>query len=381
MRIGIPREVKDGEARVGATPRMVASLAAGQHEVLVEAGAGELSGHGDEDYRRAGAWTVPSAEEIWRCPLVIKVKELQRSEWRLLRSGTLIAGYQQLGRDPELLEAVLDRGVSCLAYEDVTLPDGSRPMLTPMSSIAGVMSAQIAAWALQRREGPLCGSGVLLQGVGDIPPAQVLILGDGVAGAAAARAFLQMGCSVIVLGLEPSLDTLRGRLGSTWSGRLKTAPSCPSALEAFLPGSDVVVGAIAVPGRLSPKLIPRPLLRTMRPGSVFIDIGIDMGGIAETSRLTKLSDPLYVEEGVLHYAVPNIPAQVPRTATQALCAATQPFLESLADLGLSKALRVVPGLAQGLLVHGGCVVSPGLAADAGRPCVPWNTLPDLKEMP
>ncbi len=367
MRIGIPREVKDGEARVGATPWMVEQLVSHGHEVLLEAGAGRGAGFADAAYVQRGARLVGTPQEVFDCPMVVKVKELQKVEFGRLRPETLIFGYQQLARDPELLDAVLAAGVTCLAYEGVTLPDGRRPMLAPMSAIAGLMASQIAAWALQWREGPLSGSGILLQGLAGAPPAQVLILGDGIAGEAAARSFLRQGCRVVVLGLEASLPGLRQRLGDGAGGDFETALSTVEELARRLPAADVVVGAIAIPGKLSPKLITRPMLRTMRPGSVLIDIGIDMGGIAETARQTKLSDPIYVEEGVLHYCVPNIPAQVPQTATQALTAATLPYILSVANHGLQAALQETPGLAEGLLVHGGHVVNRALAEDCGRP--------------
>jgi alanine dehydrogenase len=367
MRIGIPREIKDGEARVGLTPEAVRTLTAQGHAVLVEEGAGLRIGFGDALYTAAGACTTREPADVYRSDLVVKVKELQAQELDRLSPGTILAGYQQLARDSALLDAVLARRVTCLAYEGVTRPDGSRPMLAPMSTIAGLMSGQIAAWALQRREGPLSGSGVLLPALPGVPPACVLIIGDGVAGQAATRVFLALGCRVTVLGTN--LGLLRGiALQAEEAGRggLRTALSSPGELTACTAESDVVIGAVAIPGRLTPKLITRTMLRAMRPGSVFIDIGIDMGGIAETSRLTQLSDPLYLEEGVLHYCVPNIPALVPRAATLALSAATLPFLSLIAGRGLEAALREAPGLQEGLLVHDGCVVHRALAEDTGR---------------
>lgn len=369
MHIGIPKEIKDGEVRVGATPSTVRSLTQAGHSVLVERGAGARIGFEDKAYAEAGARLIATPDEIYACPLIVKVKELQRDEYPRLQPGSLVACYQQLGRDPELLDAVLASGITALAYEGVRLPDGSRPMLTPMSAIAGQLTAQIAAWALQNRPGPLSGSGILLSGVDGVPPARVLILGNGVVGEAAARAFLRLGCPVMVLGLAISqLQVLEERLKDVADGRLQTALSTPETLAAELTDSDVVIGAISIPGRLTPKLITRPMLRTMRPGSVFIDVGIDMGGVAETSRQTKLSDPLYLEEGVLHYGVSNIPALVPRAATQSLTSATLPYIRLIADLGLEGALAQAPELLGGLLVEGGRIVSPALAEDTGRPC-------------
>jgi alanine dehydrogenase len=354
----------------------VEDLVAHGHEVLLESGAGLGSGFQDAAYAQRGARIVPGPRDIYACPMVVKVKELQTSELEHLRRGSLVVGYQQLARDPELLTAVLDAGITCLAYEGVLLPDGRRPMLAPMSTLAGLLSAQIAAWALQRREGSLSGSGTLLQRMEGVPPAQVLILGDGVAGEAAARSFLRLGCQVAVLGLDPTANNILKRLEPVLCGDLETARSTPEELAGRIPSAEVVIGAIAIPGKLSPRLVTRNLLRTMRPGSVFIDIGIDMGGIAETSRQTKLSDPLYVEEGVLHYGVPNIPALVPRTATEALTAATLPYVRGVADLGLAAAMEAMPELAHGLLVHAGHVVNPDLARDCGRACVPFAASPN-----
>jgi alanine dehydrogenase len=370
MRIGIPREVKEGEARVGATPEAVKALTEGGHAVWVEKGAGTRVGFGDGLYAAAGARLAGGPEEIYACALVVKVKELQGEEYPRLQPGCIVMGYQQLARDPRLLDAVLAQRITCLAYEDVRRPDGARPLLAPMSTIAGLVSAQIAAWALQRREGPLSGSGVLLQRLPGIPPARVLIVGDGIAGQAATGAFLAFGCEVTVLGNAPAL--LRSIAGQYPESPLRTALSSPEALAANTTLADVVIGAVSIPGRLAPRLISRAMLRAMKPGSVFIDIGIDMGGIAESSRQTTLADPLFVEEGVLHYCVPNIPALVPRAATLALSAATLPFVKLIADCGLEAALREAPALIEGLLVHDGQVVLQALADDTGRTYVPFR---------
>ena len=372
MNIGIPREIKNGEARVGATPEMVRSLKNEGHFVLVETGAGSASGYADAGYREAGAVISNRPEDIYACPLIVKVKELQPEEFSRIQSGTILFGYQQMARDPRLLDAVLAHRITCIAYENVLGVDGSRPLLAPMSTIAGLMSAQIALWALQRREGPLSGSGVLLPHLDGVPQGRVLIVGEGIAGSAAARAFLALECAVTVLGQRPSqLKTLEEQLVGYGKGTFRTGLATPEDLAARSAEADVVVGAVSVPGRLAPKLITREMLRAMRPGSVFIDIGIDMGGIAETSRQTKISDPMYMEEGVLHYCVPNIPALVPRTATQALTAATLPYIRLLAERGLEHAVQASSGLREGLLVHDGHVVHPGLAEDTRRAFVPY----------
>jgi len=369
MRIGVPREIKDGEARVGMTPDAVRALAQKGHVLLVEEGAGRGVGFGDERYAAAGARLTPDPAEVFACELVVKVKELQADEFPRLRPGTIVAGYQQLASEPALLDAVLARRITCLAYEGVRTSEGARPMLAPMSTIAGLMSGQIAAWALQRREGPLSGSGVLLHELPGVEPARALVVGDGIAGRAAAQAFLAFGCRVTMLGNDRALlRAAESQAGERGRERLRTALSSPEELAACTAEADAVIGAVSIPGRLTPKLVTRSMLRAMRPGSVFIDIGIDMGGIAETSRQTKLSDPLYVEEGVLHYCVPNIPALVPRAATLALSAATLPFVALIADRGLEAALGEVPALVEGLLVHDGHVVNRALAEDTGRPC-------------
>jgi len=373
MDIGIPREIKDGEPRVGATPEAVRALALRGHAVVVESGAGARIGFDDGAYARAGARIVGRPDDAFACALVVKVKELQPPEYRLARAGTVICSYQQLGRDPRLLAAALASGASFLAYEAVLDADGRRPLLSPMSTLAGLLSPQIAAWALQARPGPLSGSGVLLFPLEGVTRASVVVVGEGVAGGTAAGAFLDIGCGVTVLGKQESaLHALAERLGSRGRGRLRVACALPSELAPATAEADVVVGAVSVPGRLAPKLITRPMLRAMRPGSVLIDIGIDMGGIAETSRQTKHSDPIYVEEGVLHYCVPNIPALVPRTASEALVAATLPYLQRLAGDGLGPAVASDPGLLEGLQVHRGHIVHRGLAADTGSPFVPYQ---------
>lgn len=370
MKIGIPKEIKNGEARVGGLPATVRAFIQDGHEVLVEAGAGAGSGYDDQGYREAGAEITSRPDEIYACPLIIKVKELQPAEFERLRPGSILLGYQELSRNAKLLDAVLAHQVTCLACENVLGPQGVRPMLAPMSAIAGLMSVQIALWALQHREGPLSGSGVLMPLVEGATQGRVLIVGEGTAGSQAARTFLGLGCKVTMLGLRPDrLRALEERLGG--AGAFRTGAPTPEALAAASAEADVVIGAVSVPGRLSPKLITREMLRAMRPGSVFIDIGIDQGGIAETSRQTRLSDPCYREEGVLHYCVPNIPALVPRTASQLFTAATLPYVRLLAGKGLQRAMQADPGLHEGLLVHGGHVVHPGLAEDTGREFVPY----------
>jgi alanine dehydrogenase len=369
--IGVPRETKDGEWRVGLTPDAVRALAARGHDVLVEAGAGARVGLDDAAYATAGAKLAARREDVWGRSLVVKVKELQPAEYALPRAGGVVLAYQQLGRDPRLLDAALASGASFVACEFVRTEDGRRPLLAPMSAIAGLLAPQLAGWALQVRPGPLCGSGVLLAAMDGVPLARVLVVGPGVAGTAAAGGFLDLGCEVAVLGRsQASLSALEARLRGRGRGTLRAAPATPASLEAGVAAADVVVGAVSVPGRLSPRIVTRAMLRAMRPGSVLLDVGIDMGGIAETSRQTTHSDPLYVEERVLHYCVPNIPALVPRAATQALAAATLPYVVALAERGLPAAAALDPALREGVLVHAGAVVHAGLAADTGRAAAP-----------
>ncbi|MEO8741018.1 MAG: alanine dehydrogenase [Casimicrobiaceae bacterium] len=357
MRIGVPRERKDGERRVGLVPEGVAELARAGHDVAVEQGAGEHAGFADAAYAAAGAQIVRDTATIFQCELVVKVKEPQRAELALLVSGTTLCGFAQFGRDRAWLAAALAARIGYIAYETVADTDGGLPLLAPMSRIAGALAPLIAANLLTNDRG---GSGVLLPAIADAAPATVLVLGAGNVGATAAGVAARLGCRVTVLGRgERRLQALR-RL------RCKdlVAVRCePAVLGAALIEADVVIGAVLEPGALSPKLISRAQLRTMRPGSVFIDVGIDQGGIAETSRMTSLWDPTYVEEGVVHYCVPNMPALVARTATLALTRATLPYVLALAGQGIDCALAMDPGLRAGLQVRAGRVTHRGLAAD------------------
>ena len=360
MRIGVPKEIKDHEYRVGLTPAGVHALAARGHEVLVEAGAGAAVGFGDAQYQSAGGRIVPGAAEVFSADMVVKVKELQPAEYGLVRRGQLLFAYLHLAPDPELLDALLAAGVSGIAYETVTDAAGALPLLAPMSRIAGRLALQFGAWALQMTNG---GSGVLLGGVPGVPSARVVVIGPGESGSNAVRTAVGMGADVTVLGTNIGklalLDQIHG-------GRVKTAYSEPLSIAEHVAGADLVVGAVLIPGKLAPKLISRALLRQMRRGSVLVDISIDQGGIAETSRPTSHSQPTYFEEGVIHYCVPNMPSAVARTATLALTQATYPYVLALADRGL-EAVDADPGLAAGLQIFAGHVTHGGLAKDLNRP--------------
>jgi len=365
MLIGVPKEAKSLEYRVGMTPAGVDALIRRGHTVWIERDAGTRCGFADADYAAAGARVTAAASDVYACDLVVKVKELQAVEYALLRRGQIVFAFQQLAPDPTLLQAVLDARIAAIAYETVEDAAGRLPLLAPMSRIAGRMAVQIGAWALQMGNG---GSGVLLPGIPGVPPARVVVVGAGVAGRNAVQIAAGMGADVTVLDVD--LERLEA-LDAIYQGRVKTCHSTPLAIAEHIEQADLVIGALLIRGRLSPKLITRPVLRRMRPGSVLLDIGIDQGGIAETSRMSSHAAPLYVEEGIVHYCVPNIPAACARTATLALTQATLPYVVELAAHGLA-AVRADRGFAQGLQVVDGEVAHGGLAADCGRPLVTWS---------
>ncbi len=364
MLIGVPIEIKNHEYRVGLSPAGAHVLAAAGHEVWVETRAGTAVGLDDDAYRAAGARIVATAAEGYAADMVIKVKELQPGEFALTHPGQILFCYQHLAPAPALLAAMLERNVSCVAYETVTAADGSLPLLVPMSEIAGRLAPQVGAWALQMANG---GSGILLAGVPGVAPGKVAIIGGGTVGANAARIAIGMGAEVTLI--DRSAERLR-QLESLFGARLKTCISNPHLLEALVRDADLVIGAVLLPGKLSPKLIHRADLEQMRPGSVIVDVGIDQGGIAETSRPTSHSNPLYVESGIVHYCVPNMPSAVARTATLALTQATLPYAVELAAQGLRAALAADAGLRNGLQVHAGRVTHRDLAADVGRTYMP-----------
>jgi alanine dehydrogenase len=358
MRIGVPRECKDGERRVALVPAAVASLVDAGHDVCVQRGAGIGSGFDDAAYEQAGAALVDDASAVFACTLIVKVKELQRAEWPLLRADTTVFGFAQLGRDPPLLAAVLEAGVGCIAFETVTAADGSLPLLAPMSRIAGRLVPVVAANLLTAQDG---GSGVLFSGAPGVAAANMLVLGAGQVGSEAAMLACDLGSRVTVLGRSKArLEALSARA----RGRLRVGETTPEGVASAVQDADVIVGAVLEPGRQSPKLISRSTLAKARSGSVLIDVGIDQGGVAETSHMTTLSSPTYVEQGIVHYCVPNMPALVPRTASLALSQAVLPAVQSLAR-GIDEALDADAGLRAGLQVRAGAVVHAGLASDCG----------------
>jgi len=367
MLIGVPQEIKNHEYRVGATPSGVRAFVAAGHTVRVQAGAGARAGFPDALYREAGAQLVSDAAAVYEAGMVIKVKELQRSEFPLLHAGQIVYGYHHFAPDAQLLQAMLDARVACVAYETVTDAHGGLPLLTPMSQIAGRLAPQVGAWALQMANG---GSGVLLGGVPGVAPARVVIVGGGIVGEHAARIATGMGADVTLLDRLPHK---LAQLDEIYGSRLKTALSTRVELQSLVHGADLVIGAVLLPGKHAPKLITRADVALMRPGSVIVDVAIDQGGICETSRPTSHTEPLYVEEGVVHYCVTNMPAAVARTATLALTPVTLGYALDIANKGLARAIREDAGLRAGLQTCSGQVTHEALAQDTGRQYVAPET--------
>lgn len=366
MLIGVPKEIKDHEFRVGLTPDGVRALAGAGHEVRVQTLAGAAIGYGDESYAAAGAQITDSAAEAWACPLVIKVKEPQPGEIALLQESQILFTYLHLAADAELTRQLVERRIVGIAYETVTDAQGRLPLLTPMSEVAGRIAIQAGAASLQMNQG---GSGVLLGGVPGVAPGKVTILGAGSVGTEAAKMALGLGADVTIVDLN--LNRLR-YLDDVFGGRLKTRYSQAGAIEQLVANADLVVGSVLIPGKRAPKLISRELISRMRPGSVLVDVSIDQGGCAETSRPTTHSAPTYIEAGVVHYCVTNMPAACARTATQALTHATLPYALKLASLGYRDAMRQDAGLLNGLNLHLGQVAHPNVAADLGYEHHPYQ---------
>ena len=363
MLIGVPREIKNHEYRVGVTPAGVRALTDAGHEVKVETRAGERIGFSDELYLAAGARIVEMPSEAYACPLIVKVKEPQPGEIPLLREGQVLFTYLHLAADPALTRRLLESRIVAIAYETVTNSAGALPLLTPMSEVAGRIAIQAGATALQLANG---GRGVLLGGVPGVAPGKVLILGAGTVGTHAARMALGLGADVTLMDI--SLPRLR-HLDDIFGARLKTRYSEAQAIEELAREADLIVGSVLLPGKRAPKLISRALVRQMQPGAVLVDVAIDQGGCAETSRPTTHSSPTYSEEGVVHYCVANMPAACARTATQALTNATLPYVLALAGKGWQEALKADAGLRKGLNLHLGQVTHAGLAADLGYSCI------------
>jgi alanine dehydrogenase len=354
MIIGVPKEIKTQEARVALLPSAAYQLIQRGHQVIVEKNAGVGSGYPDQEYEHAGAKLVPNHADAFAADLVVKVKEPLVSEYNLLRKNQILFTYLHLAADLKQTEALMASGVTAVAYEMVT--QGRRlPLLEPMSEIAGRMSVIVGAYFLAKNRG---GSGVLLGGVPGVLPGRVVVIGGGTSGINAARMATGLGADVTIL----EVDLERMRFLDITMHTAHTLFSNQAHLDELLPHVDLLIGAVLIPGAKAPKLVNRAMLKRMRPGSVFVDIAIDQGGCSETSRPTTHDEPTYVEEGVVHYCVANMPGAYARTATQALTNVTYPFVELIADQGLAGACQRQPGLLTGISVQNGKLTCPAVAA-------------------
>lgn len=353
MDIGVPKETKDQEYRVGLSPTSVRVLTDHHHRVFVETGAGKGSGFSDADYEQAGATIVPTAKAAWDRELVVKVKEPLKAEYDFLQKEQVLFTYLHLAADRTLTEQLLESGTTAIAYETVELPDKRLPLLAPMSIIAGRLSVQFGARYLERQQG---GRGVLLGGIPGVRPGKVVILGGGVVGTEAARMAIGMGAQVTIL--DVSVDRL-SYLETLFGSRVELLYSTQGQIETVVPEADLVIGAVLILAQRAPTLVSRTLVEQMRPGSVIVDVAVDQGGCIETGRPTSHSHPTYIEEGVVHYGVPNMPGAVPWTSTQALNNSTLPYVLKLADLGV-EALDRDPVLARGLNVQNNHLIHPAV---------------------
>jgi alanine dehydrogenase len=370
MIIGVPKEIKTAENRVGATPAGVDMLAKAGHKVLIQKGAGEGSGFADEEYKRVGAEIVPTAKDAWEAEMVLKVKEPIKPEYEFFREGLLLFTYLHLA-NPELAELtrlLIVGKVTAVAYETVELPSGELPLLEPMSEVAGKMAVQVAAHCLEKPSG---GRGKLLGGVPGVLPCTVVVIGVGTVGRNAVEVALGMGASVVAIDLK--IDKLR-HLSEIFHGNLVTLSSNPHNVAEATKRADVVIGAVLVAGARAPHVITREMVRNMKLGSVIVDVAIDQGGCVETSRPTTHTDPVYVEEGVIHYCVTNMPGAVPRTSTYALTNATLPYALQLANRGFVEAVKSNAALAKGVNVYKGNVTCEGVASAHGFECKPLEML-------
>jgi alanine dehydrogenase len=368
MRIGVAKEIKPDEYRVALTPAGALELSQHGHEVLVEDGAGEGSAFPNEAYLAAGARVV-SVDDVWsQAELLLKVKEPIEPEYGRLRSDLVLFTYLHLAADEPLTKALVDSGVAAVAYETVELDNGRLPLLAPMSEVAGRLATQMGAWTLEKSQG---GRGILLGGVPGVPPAKVVVLGGGIVGYNAALVAVGMKADVWIL--DKSVERMR-ELETMLGGRITLAMSTKLELDAAVASADLVVGAVLIPGARAPKLITREMLGLMKPGSVIVDVAIDQGGCAETSRPTTHSDPIYVVDGVVHYCVANMPGAVPITSTKALTNVTLPYVEAIADHGLATAVGCDRALARGVNVLGGRVTYEAVAHAHGLEYRPLGEL-------
>lgn len=367
MLLGVPKEIKSFEYRVGMVPSSVRELIAHDHKVIVERGAGEKIGFTDEAYRQVGAEIVSSRDEIFaRAEMIVKVKEPQPDECKLLRENQVLFTYLHLAPDPKQAELLLESGCVAIAYETVTNAQNGLPLLAPMSEVAGRMSIQAGATTLEVKNG---GRGILLGGVPGVQPAKVVILGGGVVGMNAVRVAVGMGANVVVI--DKSLERLN-QLDNLFQSKINTVFSTADAIEEHVLQADLIIGAVLIPGGSAPKLISRALLSRMKAGTVMVDVSIDQGGCFETSKATTHDNPTYVIDGVVHYCVANMPGAVPRTSTVALNNATLPFVLALANQGYKVAMQLNPHLLNGLNVCHGKLTYRAVAEALQKSYVPAN---------
>ena len=360
MIVGTVREIKTGENRVGLAPHGANQLVLNSHRVLVERSAGANSGFSDDEYEKAGATIVNSAKEVWdKCDMIVKVKEPLESEFDFLHDGLILFTYLHLAAEERLTKELLSKKVVSMAYETVEFDDGSLPLLNPMSEVAGKMAVQVGAHYLERTHG---GFGKLLGGVAGVLPAKVTVIGTGIVGMSAAKVASAMGADVVIIGRN--LNQLR-YIDDLYQGKIKTLMSNPSNIEKSVVESDLLIGGVAITGAKAPKLVTREMVRKMKKGSVIVDVSIDQGGFSETSRVTSHQNSIYVEEGVIHYCVPNMPGAVPNTSTLALTNATLPYVLKIANMGFVKAIRTDNALLKGVNTYKGKLTNEGVAEAFG----------------
>lgn len=369
MIIGLPKEIKDNEYRVGLTPAGVRALKDGGHEIRVEASAGAGSGFEDSLYERAGATMIASADDIWAsADMIVKVKEPIAPEYPRMREGQLLFTYLHLAPDRELTQELLKRKVTGIAYETITDRRGTLPLLTPMSEVAGRMAIQVGSHYLEKMSG---GRGILIGGVPGVPAARVVIIGGGVVGTNAAKVAVGMGAQVIII--DKDLERLR-ELDDIFLTKISTLASSAYMIHDAISQADLIVGAVLVPGAAAPKLVTKEMLKDVPNGAVIVDVAVDQGGCIETSRPTTHSNPTYYVEGVLHYCVANMPGAVPRTSTFALTNATLPYALRLANKGFLEAIRSDPGLKEGVNTYAGHCTYEAVASAQGIPYSPLDSL-------
>lgn len=360
MIVGLPKEIKDNEYRVGLTPAGVRALTDAGHQVIVEQSAGEGSGFEDELYERAGATIIPSADDVWAdAEMIVKVKEPIEPEYPRMKEGLLLFTYLHLAPDPKQTQALLEHKVTGIAYETITDRKGTLPLLTPMSEVAGRMAVQVGAQYLEKMNG---GRGVLIGGVPGVPAARVVILGGGVVGTNAAKIAVGMGAQVTIV--DKNLDRLR-ELDDIFLSKISTLASSAYAIHGAIAEADLIIGGVLVPGAAAPKLVTREMLKDVSKGSVIVDVAVDQGGCIETTRPTTHSNPTYYVEDVLHYCVANMPGAVPRTSTFALTNATLPYALRLANRGFIDAISGDPGLKEGVNTYAGKMTYKAVAEDQG----------------